>query len=369
MDKAQDWAQLTNLLVVRLDNMGDVLMTTPAIRALKESLPERKITLLTSSVGAAVAKHIPEIDDVITFDVPWVKNSLDHSNMQTQALISALAERAFDGAIICTVYSQTPFPSAMLCYLAGIPRVLGYSHENPYGLITDWVPDTEPATPVRHEVQRQLDLVAQAGATTGNARLSLDLPEETHTATAEKLTAMGVNLEQPWLVLHPGASEPKRLYDPEGFIQAGRQLMEQGWQIVLTGSPSEAEQVAAIHHGLGDRAIDATGQLSLDELISAIGQAHVLVSNNTGPVHIAAATETPVVVLYAQTNPQHTPWQVPSEVLYFPVPQALKSQNYFLQDHGCPAEPTASPQAIIDAVTTLSAPVFRVKETPYYAQS
>src|SRR5687768_16016020 len=70
-----NWKNQTNLLCIRLDNMGDVIMSQPAMRALKASVPGRKITLLTSSAGAAVAPFIPEVDEIIAFDVPWVKET------------------------------------------------------------------------------------------------------------------------------------------------------------------------------------------------------------------------------------------------------------------------------------------------------
>ena len=81
------------------------------------------------------------------------------------ALIAELKARAFDAAAIFTVYSQSPLPAAYLCYLAGIPLRLAHCRENPYHLLTDWVPEPEPAARMRHEVQRQLDLVATVGCT------------------------------------------------------------------------------------------------------------------------------------------------------------------------------------------------------------
>src|SRR5213075_2930249 len=90
----------------------------------------------------------------------------------TAALVEALRERDFDGAILFTVFSQSPLPVAMLCRLAEIPRVLAHVRENPYALVSDWVPDPEWPSPIRHEVRRQLDLVAAVGFTTPDEHLS-----------------------------------------------------------------------------------------------------------------------------------------------------------------------------------------------------
>src|SRR5215212_3410492 len=162
MDRARRWRGVPNLLCVRLDSLGDVLMTTPAIRALKASAPGRRITLLTSPAGAAVAKLVPEIDEILVYEAPWMKASGPRDDSRAEyALADRLRAGQFDGAAIFTVYSQNPLPSAYLCYLADIPLRLAHCHENPYQLLTDWAPDPEPAQHVRHEVRRQLDLVGQ----------------------------------------------------------------------------------------------------------------------------------------------------------------------------------------------------------------
>lgn len=346
-----DWDSYQSVLCVRPDNMGDVLMTVPAIRALKQSVPDRKITLLTSSVGAAIARLIPEIDDVIVFDVPWVKNDAAHDPASIFTVVGQLKGR-FDAAVIFTVYSQNPLPAAMLCYLAEIPHVLGYCRENPYQLINCWVPDTEPLEEIRHEVDRQLDLVATIGAQTEDKKLSLQLTVEEREAVREKL-AQHIDLQRPWLILHAGVSEDKRLYPADKYTEAMRELVQRGYQIVLTGSLSEHDYVETLREGIGDGAYNLAGAFSITELCAAIAEAPLLVSNNTGPVHIAAAVGTPVVVLYAMTNPQHTPWMVPSRVLYFPVPEDLKSKNRFLQTFPGNAEPQASPEGIVQAVDEL----------------
>jgi hypothetical protein len=156
------WREARNILCIRLDYLGDVLMMTPAIRALKNSQAGRHITLMTSSSGAAVAPFIPYIDAVIEYAAPWMKSSDPHGPETDLSTLNMLRSRCFDAAVIFTTYSQSPLPAALLCYLAGIPLRLAHCHENPYQLLTDWIRDPEPQERVRHEVRRQLDLVANA---------------------------------------------------------------------------------------------------------------------------------------------------------------------------------------------------------------
>jgi lipopolysaccharide heptosyltransferase II len=316
MPTSSPWAQATNLLCVRLDSIGDVLMTTPAIRALRESVPGRRITLLTSPSGAEAARLVPDIDDVIVYEAPWMKAGGGHDPVLDFALIDDLRPRSFDAAVIFTVFSQSPLPAAMACYLAAIPLRLAHCHENPYRLLTDWVPDPEPAGGIRHEVQRQLDLVATVGATTADHHLSLAIPLAARREAARLLHEAGVSGSD-YVVIHPGATAPSRRYPSERFAEIVAALSAHRYQCVITGGGHERELARQV---AGMPSINVAGQLDLPTLAAVIGGARLLISNNTGPVHIAAAVGTPVVDLYALTNPQHTPWMIPARVLSNDVP-------------------------------------------------
>ena len=235
------------------------------------------------------------------------------------AVIEDLRHRAFDGVVIFTTFSQSALPAALLCALAAIPLRLASCHEKPYSLLTNWVPDSEPASGIRHEVRRQLDLVAAVGARTEDERLSLRVPAVAREAVGALLRERG--LHETWAVVHPGSTAPSRCYPPELYAEVVRALTtEHGWQILITGDASERALAQEIVAAAPERVIDLTGQLDLGQLAALIEAAPVLITNNTGPSHIGAAVGTPTVCLYALTNPQHTPWQVPSRVLSFDVP-------------------------------------------------
>lgn len=322
MGAREAWDQAENVLCARLDTLGDVLMTTPAFRALREANPARRITLLTSPAGAEVARLVPEIDEVIVYDAPWMKATGPRSDSGPDyAMLERIGQYGFDAAVIFTVYSQNPLPSAMLCYLADIPLRLAFCHENPYQLLTDWVPDPEPAQFIRHEVQRQLDLVAMIGAYTADPRLSIRPTVGAKRRVQHLLDEIGLAADAAWLVMHTGATAPSRRYPPEGFAESARRLARDfGFQIVFTGIEAERPVIERIRELMGEQSFSLVGRLNLDEMAALLSQAPLLISNNTGPVHIAAATRTPVVDLYALTNPQHTPWQVPHRVLFHDVP-------------------------------------------------
>jgi len=316
------WAAARRLLCVRLDGMGDVLMTTPAIRALKAGRADRHITLLTSTAGASITALVPEIDETIVYAPPWMKAPLAGADSSAdRAMAERLRQQGFDAAVIFTVYSQSPLPAAFLCHLAEVPLRLAHCRENPYHLLSDWVPETEPANGTRHEVRRQLDLVEQAGFLTSDERLSLRVPAEALHRIDRCLDEMGLDRARPWVVIHPGATAPSRRYAPAAFAEVARGLIEQhGWQVLITGDAGERPLAAEICAAAGAGARSLTGRLTLAELAGLLSLAPILIANNTGPVHMAAALGTPVVDLYALTNPQHTPWAVPNRVLFHDVP-------------------------------------------------
>lgn len=352
------WRNARRILCVRLDSLGDVLMCTPAMRALRHAASGRHLTLLSSASGAAVAPCIREIDDVLVFNVPWMKQPVTADGTATpgksdatsnawnahavgnagapanrsitampplEQLAAELRRHAFDAAVIFTSYSQSALPAAMLCHQAGIPLRLAACRENPYALLTDWVAEPERERATRHEAQRQLDLVAAIGCgmnptnTASDARLSFTAPADAVSSLDARLDKACIDARKPFLVLHPGASAPSRRYPARHWPPLLRLLARMEYPLVLTGSREEAGAIDAMIAAAGVEARSLAGRLNLPQLGVLLQRARLLVANNTGPAHIAAAVGTPVVSLYAMTNPQHTPWQVAQRVLFHPV--------------------------------------------------
>ena len=338
-----DWNTAKNILCIRLDTIGDVMMTTPALQSLKTTNPERRITLMTSEAGAAVAPLIPELDDWIIYDAPWLKATMPRVNSAPEyAMIDRLRQAEFDAAIIFTVYSQNPLPSAFLCYMANIPLRLAHCHENPYQLLTHWIKDPEPDQCIRHEVQRQLDLVDSiSDSKDGNLlentvqnRMSLQVPSNSLDRVKSLLADLGIGLNHPWVVIHPGATAASRRYPPEHYAIVARQLVQDtNIQVVFTGTHPEQELVESIRYSMNAPSQSLVGRLSLSELAALLSLAPLLISNNTGPVHLAAAVGTPIVDLYALTNLQHIPWGVPHRVLFHDVPCRLCYKSICSEEH------------------------------------
>jgi lipopolysaccharide heptosyltransferase II len=230
---------------------------------------------------------------------------------------------------------------------------LAHCHENPYQLLTDWVPDPEPVDGVRHEVRRQLDLVASVGSTTVDERLSLRVPSAAFAGVGRLLDRVGLDVNRPWVVIHPGASAASRRYPAASFAMVARRLVEDlEYQVVLSGGESERELVRTIQELMVVPSHSLAGCLNLAELAALISLTPVLVANNSGPVHVAAAVGTPVVDVYALTNPQHTPWAVPNRVLSHDVPCKYCYRSICPEGHhNCLR--LVTPEAIVEATREL----------------
>jgi ADP-heptose:LPS heptosyltransferase len=351
------WHSARRVLVVRLDNLGDVLVTTPAIHAIKTSLPHAELSLLASPVGAQVAELNPDIHDVIVYSAPWMDpwHTLPQDSVREQRMIATVRERHFDGAIIFTSFRQSPLPAAYLCYLADIPLRLAASIDGPGSLLT-----TRHKHPERmmHEVERGLDLVGAIGLTTNKLDLVLRVPDAAREAIFDLLSAHDVNPYRPLVVLHPGCSMPARTYPWEMYSQVIDLLIERcGATVVVTGGEDERALVERVLGQVREKNRSATlalaGKLPFPAFCALIEAADLTITNNTGPMHVSAAVKTPVVALFALTNPpeQWGPWRVPHRQLYHDVACRICYNRVCPYGHECLR--LVTPEIVVDAASDL----------------
>jgi ADP-heptose:LPS heptosyltransferase len=343
------------LLLVRLDNLGDVLLCTPAFHAVRETLPDASLTLLAGPVGAQVAELDPDLNGAIVYLAPWMDawGQLKQDGERELAMVALLREQRFDGAIIFTSFRQSPLPAAYLCYLAGIPLRLAASLDGPGSLLTTRV--KRPEEPLRHEVVRALDLVAAEGFHTGHTDLVLRVPDEERVAMADWLEERGaLPGGGPLVVVHPGCSMPARTYPWELFAEVADLLSERlKATVVFTGDASEVDLVDRVRDRMNGEALSFAGRAPFRRFAALLSLADVVITNNTGPAHVAAAVKTPLVDLFALTNPpeQWAPWNVPHRLLNKQVPCALCYSRVCPYNQECLRG--VSPSEVVDAARDL----------------
>lgn len=313
------WERVRRVLAVRLDNIGDVLMTGPALRTLRQALPGAEITLLASPAGTRTAALLPWVDEVITHRAVWqdAAGTMPLLPGAQTALVDTLRAGRFDAALIFTSFSQSPYPPAYACYLAGIPIRLGQSREFGGSVLSTGV---RPLPDGAHQVDRNLYLLEAAGFHPAGRELEVRVRTEATACARALLRARGIEPAAPFAVVAPGASCAARRYDAERFAAVVRGLARAGLPVVVVGADREAELAAAIC--AASSAISLAGSTELAELAAIIGDAAVLVANDSGPMHLADAQCTPMVILFSGTDleSQWGPRTAPSVLLRRPTP-------------------------------------------------
>ncbi len=283
-------------LIVSTTGLGDTLWATPALRALRQHFPHSYIAILTSEIGKQLLEHSPDLNEIFVIGDPAL--------FSLCKLYRQLIRRRIDTALI---FHSSQRPIVPFCTLIGARSIIstkgltkGFDH-----LLTTAL----PCIP-QHEIHRRLSIVAATGAIPNQLFKSLGYKEagvdmELYLTDFDKKAATGlIPTSLPIIGLHPGAKDKYKQWHPEGFIALGRLLQEKlSCQIVITGNSEEkalAERIAAgIPH-----AISLAGKLSLRTSAVLISRMQLLITNDTGPMHIAFALKTPSVVLFGPTDPK-----------------------------------------------------------------
>ncbi len=313
------WLEAQDILVVRLDNTGDVVMLGPALRAIKQASPAARITLLASPAGAAAAPLLPWIDDVIVWRSIWqdVGGHMPFDPQREWEMIQLLAERRFDAALIFTSFSQTPHVPGYVCYLAGIPLRAGESKEFGGSALST---ELRGAPDDLHQVERNLRLIEHLGFEVHDRRLAVAISDEDREAASLLLADVDIDARRPFVLIHPGASAEARRYPPQRMGDVAHLLRRRGWQVLLTGVEREAELIEESRsHAPGVRCV--IGQTTLAQYAALVERSSLVICGNTLPLHLADALGTPLVVLYSGTDyeAQWRPRAVPATLLRRPT--------------------------------------------------
>lgn len=292
------------VLVVRLDNVGDVVMLGPALRALRLAWPGTHLTLYASPAGTQVASMLPWVDEVITDSVAWqdASGAVPLDPAREQARIERWRAARYDVALVFTSWSQSPWPAAYAAYLAGIPVRAGESKEFGGSVLTHAVPCLPDGV---HQVDRNLHLVAGLGVAPAGIDLELHPDQAAHDAAAAALEPVG-DAAGPLVVVAPGASCPARRYPIDRCASVARALVAGGARVVVVGGPNEAELLRDVRTVAG--VLDLVGRTPLAVLAAVIARADLVVANDSGPMHLADAFARPQVVLYSGTELE-SQWQ------------------------------------------------------------
>lgn len=308
----------SSILLIRPDHLGDLLFTTPALRALREAFPQARITCLVGLWVEAVIAGNPCIDEVMLCPFPGFTRQPKKSVLEPYVVLvrcaRLLKEKEFDLAVVLRF---DHWWGALLTYLARIPRRVGYDIAEVKPFLTDAV----PYVPGRHEVEQNLTLVAAAGGWGEHLvipsvhPLEFSLSAEDEEFTADYLAEQGVADDDPLVCIHPGAGAPVKLWRNEGWAQVADALVE-GYRakVILTGSASEAPLAQAIAERMDSQPLVATGQTTLGQLAALMARCRLVLGVDSGPLHLAVAVGTPTIHLYGPVDSRtFGPWGDPAK--------------------------------------------------------
>lgn len=303
------------ILLIRLREIGDVVFTTPAVRALRRHYPDAHISYLVEPHAAPIVLHNPNLDAVI--QAPRVRG------WRGAAADIALGRRLRHGRFDLAIDFHGGPRAALLTWLSAARRRIGYAIAWRRWMYTDTVDRPRELRP-RHSVRNQWDLLTPLGiAEPDPARDPVEMPLEPSAIArvAERLAAAGAADDRALVVLHVSAGNPFRRWPLEHFVAVTTRLAaEARRRVVVTSGPADhgaaGRVVAAARAALGPEAsarVLACGDFSLAELRALLERAAVYIGGDSGPLHIAAATQVPVVGLYGPTLPARSaPWRSPA---------------------------------------------------------
>lgn len=341
---------MTRILAARLDSAGDVLVTGPALRAIADHPDVTHLTLLCGPQGEAAAKLLSEPDDVFTWASPWtIVPSPAASTEHINKLSAFITAQQFDAAVIFTSFHQSPLPLALVLRMAGVPHISGASVDFPGSLMDVRLRPGEDFPEDQPEVERALMIAAAAG---------FPLPDHDDgrmriTDPSGALLGSGVEVPaSPYVVIHPGAAVPARMWPPEHSAETVDLLYRRGYTVVVTGGSDEKELTTQV---AGERGIDLGGRTNFRQTAEVLARAQVVICGNTGPAHLAAAVGTPVISLFSPVVPaiRWAPYGVPVELL---GDQSAPCKDSRARDCPIPGHPCladVSPVQVADALTRL----------------
>jgi ADP-heptose:LPS heptosyltransferase len=311
------WEELDRLLVVRTDNLGDVLLAGPAIAALRAAAPRARLDLLASPAGAQAATLLPAVDDVVVARVSWQQIATTAEPPDTE-LVAEIALRQYDAAVVLTSFSQSPWPAGYALQGAGVPVRAGTSKEFGGTALTHWVPAPDDGL---HQVDRALHVLGRLGVAALTPTLHACVPPQGRADARAAVAAAGVEPGEAYAVLLPGASCAARRWPADRFRAAATRLAEKGLPVLVSGPAAEHDLVDAVTADGTPGVVGLAGALDVPGLAGLLEGAAVAVTNNSGGMHLADAVGTPLVALFAGTEDegQYRPRSVPAAVLRVPT--------------------------------------------------
>ena len=315
-------------LLIRSTNwIGDAIMTTPAVRAIRRNFPDAHISMLAKPWVAPVFAHSPHVDEIVDYDAGG-----RHAGAPgILRLAKDLRTQRYDAAILL----QNAIEAAIIAFLAGIPRRIGFDSDGRRLFLTHPVRRTRAIRSI-HQTGYYLKILEGAGLSTGSPDLELHLDPADIRRGGQLLAKFSVAPDRPIIGLNPSATfGPAKQWFPERYAALGDRLNQDlDATILVFGGPGDRELGRSITAQMSAPAVDLSGRTGLGEAMALIGRCTAFVTNDSGLMHVAAALNTPLVAVFGSTNWTTTsPFSHTSRIVRVPIPCSPCMQPVCPLDH------------------------------------
>ncbi len=289
-------AENFKILVIRLDRIGDLILSFPAIEALRAHFPNAHLALMVRSYTEEIAQSCPWVDEVIAYR--YERGGQHRSLLGYCRFVHEIIRRKFDAAFIL----HPSVRSHLLPALCGIPYRVGFDSYLPF-LLTTKVPDRRHEG-LKSESDATLDIVKAFGVRVPSEKeLILSVFPEDEYFIESILNEASWQRGGDWIAFHPGASCVSKRWSKESFALLGRKLVqEENRQLVVIGGEETVSIGLYLKETIGERVLDLTGKLNLKQTAALLKKCEVLISNDSGPVHLAAAVGTRTLAVFGRNQ-------------------------------------------------------------------
>ena len=287
---------MKNILVVNVNWLGDAIFSTPVFKALKRAHPDAHISCLAVPRVKDVLKNCPFIDDILVYDekgehwYPWAKLKM----------ILSLRSKKFDVVFLL----HRSMTRALLVFMAGIPQRVGYDTKKQSRFLTRKI--SLSATEL-HRSDEYLRMLEGFGVPVNDRVCELDVPSENSLAIEKKLISVGIKQDDKLVVVNTGGNWDLKRWPAEYFSDLTKRLVEDfNVKILIPGGKSDLDLATGIAQRSGVDPCVWAGQTNLNELLALFKRADVVISNDSGPAHVAASVGTDVIAIFGPTRPEIT---------------------------------------------------------------
>ncbi|MBU1113084.1 MAG: glycosyltransferase family 9 protein, partial [Candidatus Omnitrophica bacterium] len=307
--------QFKRILIVRTDRLGDVILSTPVIKNLRLAYPKAHIAFICRPYTKDVLLGNPYLDEVIVCD----KQIREKGLWGILRFAAALKTKKFDLAIVLHPTDR----AHLIVFLAGIPRRVGWIKKMGW-LLTDRIPHRKQEGK-KHELEYNLDILRYLNIPVEDKKIYFPVSSQAQTGVDERLNQAGIAKNTRFIVIHPSASCPSKRW-PENYFSELVKILKAKVDLPMIAVTSKEESGFADRLVKENEIIDFRGKLNIPELGALFKRAALFISNDSGPVHIAASLNVPVISIFGRKDPGLSPLRW--------MPQG-KSSVYLHGDAGC----------------------------------